>query len=677
MGREWLYWGGGSGSGRSTKKGRGVERESSSSSTTTTPSGCMSAVLQLFDFHLFHQFALHQQQPPSFKPDSFLPDEPTILKGVEAPRNSLETQEPFMGAINSLLISTMKGDIPMGIQIKTRTDDLSSEYSSSPGTKTPNLVARLMGLDLLPENSSPSLSTSSNHSTSKPHLQQESHSQRLRSSGLDTNIVGTRSLPETPRMSSERRSDVDHRLSLQINKENIGISEEIEVSRSRRRDMKLEEEIKSPSQYARQIVKQVRESVGRKVGLDITNYTTRNRDEHDVLRRKKQVKASLAKLGDESNPSKQSTPSCSPRLRFMEAKNRTVTSTVSTENQNSHNPKCSSSPSSTSSLININQSKPSKVSWKPKHEPLQVQRQQNSSIQKCEKASTERFARRLKKPLKASDSIRNKQEEPFVRALTTNRANQSDNKCKKTPLPSEIFSVKKDPSPPATKLPQKQYSQADTLPSKSSTQLSSYSYKQETTHRPTIQENSIHDRSRSASAGDGEEFQYISRILKRTGIDASTPVSYTKWYTPSRPLDPSLFHHLELTTTAATKLRQRPNRKLIFELVNEVLVEVLKPYVNLKPWVVTGGPDREMNGSELIDRVWTKIKGFPLADCRVLEDIDKLIDLGSCDCELEEEGESIVSEIERDVTEWLVHETAMVVWNVRTTPGGRRTRSRV
>ncbi|KAA8533794.1 hypothetical protein F0562_031311 [Nyssa sinensis] len=302
MGKERFYWGG-SGS-RSTERGRSSGGEKGSS---TTP-GCMCAVLQLFDFHQF-QFAVHDQQLP-LDPDNFPPEEPTVLKGVEAPRNSLELEEPFMAATcssSSAMKEQQNLNIPVGIQIKTsgcstvsasraRTDDLSLEFSSSPGTKTPNLVARLMGLDLLPESSFPSLSSTSNP-LPKSHLhprvqnlKQEYQSRQMlqcRSSGnrslFDAEITGTRSLPETPRISSARRSDIDHRLSVQINKENVSVSEEFEFSSystprtARRRELKQEDENRSQSNYGRQIVKQVRESVSRRVGLDITNTTKKQR----------------------------------------------------------------------------------------------------------------------------------------------------------------------------------------------------------------------------------------------------------------------------------------------------------------------------------------------------------------------------------------------------------------
>uniref|UniRef100_A0A5B6YJQ9 DUF4378 domain-containing protein n=1 Tax=Davidia involucrata TaxID=16924 RepID=A0A5B6YJQ9_DAVIN len=681
MGKEWLYWG--NGGSRSTKRGRSQERDS------TTPPGCMCAVLQLFDFHQF-QFTLNQQ--PSFKPESFLPEEPTILKGVEAPRNSLELEETFMGATS--LSSTMKEgenlNIQMGIQIKTRgestrsskarTGDSSSECGSSPGTKTPNLVARLMGLDLVPESSSPSFSSTPNP-LSKSHLHPRVHNlkqdyfqsrQLLQSrsssagSRLDADIMGTRSLPETPRVSLTRRSDVDHRLSLQINKENIGVSEEFEFSKNsaaRRRELKvLEDENRSPSNYARQIVKQVKESVSRKVGIDITN-TIKNRERERVVEQLKSKKLfkGLTRTGEELSPSKQLTltQSCSPRLRFLEPKNKPVTTLPANKN-----PK----------LLSVDkQSRLTKVSSKPKStQPLQerIQQQHQNSTRK---AVSERFS--LKKPPKTSDAMRNKkQEEPFVRTPPTSRTSLSD---KKTPLSNDLLninvptllSLKKDPSPSATKLPQKQC-----------THLSSYSshrYKQEeATHMPTVQDSSSNDRSNDATTDDGAEFQYIARIMKRTGIDRNTPVlSFTKWYSPSHPLDPSIFHHLEPsfpTTTTNSQLNQRCNRKLLFQLVDEILVQLLRPYINLKPWDVTSiTRDSKMYGSQLIDTLCAKIRSFPSADCQVLEDIDGLIETDLCKYQLsqrsvafEEDGEGIVSEIERDIVDSLVHETAMEVFGV-------------
>jgi hypothetical protein len=72
-------------------------------------------------------------------------------------------------------------------------------------------------------------------------------------------------------------------------------------------------------------------------------------------------------------------------------------------------------------------------------------------------------SRLIKKPLKSSDIIRTNKEDPFVLSTSVTRANIPDKKCKKTPLSNDLnislptlLPVKKDPTPPATKIPQKQ-----------------------------------------------------------------------------------------------------------------------------------------------------------------------------------------------------------------------------
>lgn len=395
----------------------------------------------------------------------------------------------------------------MGIQIKTsggtgstkggaNSNDICSDTSSSPGTKTPNLVARLMGLELLPENyESPTFhATAPNQLISKSH----SHSLRPRQHPLqsksrhfmdsDTSTTGTRSLPETPRISSARRSDVEyhHRLSLQINKENVSVSsEDLDLSRLsslRKKEVKIEDESRSPGHYARQIVKQVKESVSRRAGFDITN-TVRNRDQYyyrrddelvNQLKKSKKASKSFAKSVDDASPGKHSTPSCSPRLRFKESKSNykassiTALSSSTSKEQTFHQASTSVSTFSSASAVAAH-SQTFKVSSKPKTQPLQEQQVVDQKLKKSQLASNQKHSKKIKS---ASEGFGTpprlkKQEESFVRPSTaTSRANIPDKNCKKTPLsnnllnlnnvPTLLIPFKKSPSPPATKIPHKQ-----------------------------------------------------------------------------------------------------------------------------------------------------------------------------------------------------------------------------
>lgn len=351
-------------------------------------------------------------------------------------------------------IKTSSRDTRSTVGAPTPNNETCSEIScSSPGSgggaKTPTLVARLMGLDLLPETRSPSFSSSSN--LMKPNLQGKNII-----AGHRKSLDGTRSLPETPR----RKSDVDHhhRLSLQINRDNMSSCEEMVISRLsstlKRKDVNLkhhdhQQENRSTGHYAsRQIVKQVKQSLSRKVGMDITN-TVRNREHaREELVSQFKYKKPLTKVASDE----------SSRLRFLESKSKPA---VVQNHDPAEPPK-----SSLSSTLTPEIQKESKL--QPVEEEEQDEQQKMArAASKCKKGCSEKFgSSRLKKPQQTSDIIRNKQEEPFVRPSTANyRVNVNPDKCRKTPLSNSLLNiitvptlvpVKKEASSPATKIPQKQ-----------------------------------------------------------------------------------------------------------------------------------------------------------------------------------------------------------------------------
>lgn len=363
-------------------------------------------------------------------------------------------------------------------------NDLSADITSSPGTKTPTLVARLMGLDLLPGTHSPSFSSSSSSSSclSAPnthgyaphlhhHLRHKQHVQTKHRNSIDSSdIAASRSLPETPRISSARRSDVDyyhHRFSLQINKENINLAEDLELPRLSFSKRKCDENnsSRSPSHYARQIVKQVKDSVSRKVGQDITNTLKTREEIVGQLKSKKSSKTSPLKAINETENSPLKPHS---RLRFIDKNKQNTTATPSPLTPKDQNMlKLPSPPPPVNTQL-------SRVLTKPKPQTLSLPEHQDfhqntKSVPKCKMATNEKFNSRLKRPPQTSDIIRNKQEESFViRPTSPTRA--SDTKTSKSkkihPLSSNLLNnintvpnllpVKTDPSPPATKIPPKQ-----------------------------------------------------------------------------------------------------------------------------------------------------------------------------------------------------------------------------
>ncbi|XP_019427297.1 PREDICTED: uncharacterized protein LOC109335605 isoform X2 [Lupinus angustifolius] len=678
MGKNVWYW---SGSRSSKSKGGGTVE------TPEIPSGCMCALFQPFHFHPFHfninnqqQQQQQQQQPPFNSSSHNIPQGLlSVPKGAEAPRNSLESEDGTASSISK----DQNLKIPKNIRVKTsgastrarggNLSEISSEIISSPGTKSPTLVARLMGLDLLPDavHSSSSSSSSSISTPNKQghhphhmhhHLKQRQHIQLMK----HRNSTGSynHSLHDIP-----RSSDVEHRrLSLQINKENMDLDlSRFSFSKRKCNDENYNYSSRSPSYYARQIVKQVKESVTRKVGVDITNSVKSREQEREEFVNQLRIKKSLkksAKSIDESSPGKYSSQTQSPKLsRFMDTKNKPGTKPSSPLTPKDQNTIQKLQPPSPVVNIEGHVSRVLTKAIKPQTLPEQEWQKQKLAPEN-KKISNERSSSRIKKPQQTS-STRKKQEETFVirSPLSSSRGNDMKKKSKRThPLQSNVLNnlntkilpVKTDPSPPATKIPQKQR------------------YKQEAlAHTHSVCARVTNDENKpnavSTITEEGLEFQYISTILTRTTTAPHKHFNF-QWFSPSHPLDPSIFHQLELypsynsifsypgnykysTFTPNSQVGPRCNRRLLFDLVDELLSEIV-----VKPkWC------NYDDGKLLLERVWKKVRSFPRAKCEVLEDIDRLVDMDEGEGEREE---GLVAEIEAKILETLVHETVTVIVSV-------------
>lgn len=334
--------------------------------------------------------------------------------------------------------------LQMGIKIKTKQQARSSSASLtptetySPSIKTPTLVARLMGLDLVPDNYRSSPTPSSSSSSTLIDLKtptRSSHTKKHRHYSLQRNSVdgGTRSLPETPRISLGRRSvDVncyEHQrssLHLRDNNNNSNVFPEREaginnVRLTRVKEMKIHEdkENRSPREYARQIVMQLKENVSRRrrMGTDITNKEQQSREIHES--KKASSKITTIITHDSSS---------SPRLGLTE-----IPKTKPTSPQTNN---VATKILEKTTVKVQDKTRLSTVQEEPQGEQgQQVKEKQRESTKKCKKP--ENFKSRLVKPPQTM------QEEPFVRSpLTSNNKNnngllliQGDkSSCKKTPL---------------------------------------------------------------------------------------------------------------------------------------------------------------------------------------------------------------------------------------------------
>lgn len=157
------------------------------------------------------------------------------------------------------------------------------------------------------------------------------------------------------------------------------------------------------------------------------------------------------------------------------------------------------------------------------------------------------------------------------------------------------------------------------------------------------------------------------------------PSQVAKRYSPSLPVDPIVFHQLEVelpvddTRYRSSALRYRWNRKHLFHLVEELLSDLLdctgtsihpvyhNKYTACKTSCYTG------SNTQLLRRLWRQIERIPSADCQYLGDIDVLVAVDMPMSNIREltrhpavvdQASDVAAEVEQEILEELIGETA-------------------
>jgi hypothetical protein len=136
----------------------------------------------------------------------------------------------------------------------------------------------------------------------------------------------------------------------------------------------------------------------------------------------------------------------------------------------------------------------------------------------------------------------------------------------------------------------------------------------------------------------------------------------------SSPVDPIVFHLLELDlpTDDSPRLgpiRHRWNRKLLFHLTQEILADLL----------LDGASSVALHGPALLGKVWGRVKSFPAADCRVVGDIDALVEADLRDSgtvrglvhhpAVAEEASDVADDVAEWVLDALLRESLPCTWS--------------
>lgn len=176
--------------------------------------------------------------------------------------------------------------------------------------------------------------------------------------------------------------------------------------------------------------------------------------------------------------------------------------------------------------------------------------------------------------------------------------------------------------------------------------------------------------------GRRDELLYVRNILIASGFTAGGSMVIGKWHTSTCPLDPCLYERLEDSYAHSNlPVEQGSNpctkgspdsssRRLLFDVVNEVLVQLLGPYLCSQPWIRPSIPLLRPIPSdwELVSATWLEIcsyfypegvEEFEALDCLMGRDVSKRAPWVNSLTAYEQVG----LELERIIFESLIEET--------------------
>lgn len=105
---------------------------------------------------------------------------------------------------------------------------------------------------------------------------------------------------------------------------------------------------------------------------------------------------------------------------------------------------------------------------------------------------------------------------------------------------------------------------------------------------------------------EDRDFSYLLDILISSGMIVATDwqLLCKSWHSSSYPVSPQVFERLESKYAKITSW-PKPERRLLFDLANSVLSDVLAPCTNIHPWVSSTRQCRPIWGPEgPVEKVW-------------------------------------------------------------------------
>ncbi|CAN6460528.1 unnamed protein product [Victoria cruziana] len=121
-----------------------------------------------------------------------------------------------------------------------------------------------------------------------------------------------------------------------------------------------------------------------------------------------------------------------------------------------------------------------------------------------------------------------------------------------------------------------------------------------------------------------QRYLFVENVLIIAGLDGKQPATAVfseRWHSPSSPLDPSLldrfddwnehFMNANAAMSEAAKLRRAVlERKLLFDCMNTVLLDMSGPALDVNPWLrarTWSGKGMALPGNQLVEEVWRRV----------------------------------------------------------------------
>lgn len=130
-----------------------------------------------------------------------------------------------------------------------------------------------------------------------------------------------------------------------------------------------------------------------------------------------------------------------------------------------------------------------------------------------------------------------------------------------------------------------------------------------------------------------DDLLYLTKVLVASGFTGNANMIFAQWYSSTHPLDPSIYEKIEegysddmqiQTKELDTELShlgsiyesevhgRKSEKRLLFCCINEVLLEILGPFINARPWVRQSKKSlcHMPVGKQLLEETWRKISFY-------------------------------------------------------------------